>query len=70
MSTLEFYLIRAEQCGREAEASTLVNVRDRHLTAQAVWLDMADRLERTNIGRAEVAASKAEAAEASILTSG
>lgn len=62
MSTLEFYLTRAAQCGREADAATLDNVRERQLTAQSVWLDMADRLERTNEGRAAVAAHKAEAA--------
>ncbi len=68
MSTLEFYLIRAAQSATEAEATNLANVRDRHLAAQAVWLDMAERLERTNEGRAAVAAHKAELA-ATMMTS-
>jgi hypothetical protein len=62
VSTLEFYLTRADQCARDAEATTLVNVRDRHLTARAAWLEMAERLERTNEGRAATAAFKAEQA--------
>jgi hypothetical protein len=63
MSTLEFYLTRAAQCERDAEQSTLNNVRDRHLTAQAAWLLMAERVERTNEGRAQVTAFKAAQAE-------
>jgi hypothetical protein len=62
MSTLEFYHARAVQSGRDAETSQLANVRERHLAAQTVWLEMADRLERMQTGRAEVAAQKAEAA--------
>jgi hypothetical protein len=62
MSTVEFYLTRAAQCSQEAEATTLVNVRERHLNAQSVWLDMAERLERANEGRAAIAAHKAEVA--------
>ncbi|MEQ1548008.1 MAG: hypothetical protein ABL918_05085 [Chakrabartia sp.] len=66
MSTLEFYLTRAAQCGREADETSLVNVRDRHLNAQSVWLEMAERLERTNESRAAVAAHKAEMAVLSV----
>ncbi len=62
MSTLEFYLIRADQCARDAEETSLDNVRDRNLRAREAWLQMADRLERTNESRAEAAAYKAEAA--------
>jgi hypothetical protein len=62
MSTLEFYHARAEQAGRDAATAPLANVRERHLAAQTVWLEMADRLERMQTGRAEVAAQKAEAA--------
>lgn len=61
MSTLEFYQSRAAQCAREAEATNLVNVRERLLNARLAWLQMADRLERTNAARAVGLAHKAEA---------
>jgi putative NADPH-quinone reductase len=67
MSTLEFYFARAAQCSREAEAATLANVRERHLTARDVWLQMADRLERTSQGRADVAAEKQKLADADLV---
>jgi hypothetical protein len=62
VSTLEFYLIRAEQCAKDAEETGLDNVRDRNLRARDAWLLMADKLERTNESRAEAAALKAEMA--------
>jgi hypothetical protein len=62
MSSLEFYMARAEQCAREAAETPLANVKELHLNARSVWLDMADRLERTNEERATVAAHKAEMA--------
>jgi hypothetical protein len=58
MSTLDFYMVRAEQSAREAEEATLANVRERHLAAREVWLDMADRLQRTSDARAENEAGK------------
>ncbi len=58
MSTMEFYRARADQCSREAEATPLANVRDRQLAARDVWLEMADRLERASVSRAETAAEK------------
>lgn len=61
MPTLEFYQARAEECGREAEAATLANVRERSLRAQTAWLMMAARLERTAEERALQAAEKAKA---------
>lgn len=61
VSTLEFYQERAAQCAREAEATNLVNVRDRLLNARLTWLQMAERLERTNESRAVGLAHKAEA---------
>jgi hypothetical protein len=64
MSSLEFYHARAEQCARDAEATSLVNVKELHLNARSVWLDMAERLERTTEERAVVAAHKAEIAAA------
>jgi hypothetical protein len=65
VSTLEFYIDRAAQCAREAEASNLDNVRERHLRSRAAWLAMAERLELTNRARDTLAAEKAAIAEAS-----
>ncbi len=64
MSTFEFYAARAAQCRAEAEAATLVNVRDRCLSAASAWDDMADRVHRTQTYRAEDAARKAQLARA------
>lgn len=61
VSTLEFYHARAAQCAHEAEATNLVNVRERLLNARLAWLQMAERLERTNEARAVGLAPKAEA---------
>ncbi len=59
MSTLEFYDERAAQCRAEADGATLVNVRDRCLSAASAWDDMADRVRRTQNYRVEDAARKA-----------
>jgi len=59
MSTLNFYTERATQCRAEAEATNLVNVRARCLSAASAWDDMADRVRRTQIYRIEDAARKA-----------
>ena len=61
MSTLEFYHTRADQCAREAEATNLANVKERLLNARLAWLQMAERLERTNEARAVGLAHKAQA---------
>lgn len=58
MSTLEFYSERAAQCRAEADGTTLVNVRDRCLSAASAWDNMADRVRRTQIYRVEDAARK------------
>jgi hypothetical protein len=42
--TSDFYLARAEECARDARASSLDNVRDRFLRAENAWRAMADRL--------------------------
>jgi hypothetical protein len=67
VSTMEFYRARADQCSREAEATALTNVRDRQLAARDVWLEMADRLERASVSRAETAAEKERLATAAVL---
>jgi hypothetical protein len=61
MHTRDFCLERAAQCGRDAAASGLANVQERLLAAQGVWLDMADRIDRTARGRADIAVEKARA---------
>ena len=58
----EFYLARAAEARREADAATLSNVRDRCLRSEAAWLSMAERAERTEKMRARSEADKAAAA--------
>ena len=63
-TTNEFYRERAADARRTAEAASLDNVRDRHLTAAEAWEKMAERGERTARKRAETEAYKAaQAAE-------
>ena len=57
--TSDYYRERAADCGREAEAATLDNVRERCLRAQAAWLAMANRIGRSEAFRAQAAATKA-----------
>ncbi|GAA4743926.1 hypothetical protein GCM10023264_06440 [Sphingomonas daechungensis] len=56
----QVYLLRAEQARSEADAATLDNVRDRCLRAEAAWMQMAARAERSEHMRALEAAAKAE----------
>ena len=60
MSTLEFYLARADQCAKDAGETMLDNVRERHLRSREAWLAMAEKIERTNESRATAAAQKAD----------
>jgi hypothetical protein len=57
--TSDFYLARAEECGREAENTALENVRDRALRSQEAWLSMANRLRKGEMMRDRAAAEKA-----------
>lgn len=61
MSNLAFYRERAAECGRDADASVLDNVRERALRAQAAWLQMAARAERGDAMREQTAREKAGA---------
>lgn len=45
-SGLEFYLARAEQARVEAEAATLLHVRERCERSQAAWMALADQAKR------------------------
>lgn len=62
MSQLDFYLTRAAEAKRDAEAATLANVRDRCLRAEAAWSEMAARADRGDKMRAKLDAEKAAAA--------
>lgn len=46
------YRAQAAKCRADADSATLDNVRDRNLRAEAAWLDMAVRQERTDAARA------------------
>ena len=60
-TTLDFYLERAAEARRDGDAATLDNVRDRCRRAEAAWLDMANRIERTQASREENEAAKRDA---------
>lgn len=62
MSQLDFYLARAAEAKRDAEAATLANVRDRCLRAEAAWSEMAARADRGDKMRAKLDAEKAASA--------
>ena len=57
----DVFLLRAEEARTQADEATLDNVRDRCLRAEAAWMEMAARAERTEKMRADQAAA-AEAA--------
>jgi hypothetical protein len=59
MTTLEFYTERAAQCRRDADETTLDNVRERNLNAASAWDAMADRLHRTMAHKEANAAARA-----------
>jgi DNA-binding transcriptional regulator YdaS (Cro superfamily) len=65
MSQHEFYVTRAAEAKRDAEAATLANVRDRCLRAAAAWDAMAARAHRGDAMRARQEADKRALAEAS-----
>lgn len=64
MSTLAFYQEQAARCTRDAEATNLSNVKERHLRSRDAWLAMAERLRQTADARAVAAAQKAATATA------
>ena len=47
MATLKFYLDRAEEARKQAEAATLSHVRDRCRRSEAAWTQLAERLDAT-----------------------
>ena len=54
----DIYRLRAEQAHAEAEEATLENVRERCLRAEAAWMEMAARADRTEKMRADLLAAK------------
>jgi hypothetical protein len=46
-NTLKFYLDRAEEARKQAEAATLSHVRDRCRRSEAAWIQLAERVEAT-----------------------
>ncbi|HEX7855788.1 MAG TPA: hypothetical protein VF503_19055 [Sphingobium sp.] len=62
-TTSDFYLARAAESAREAQAAGLDNVRDRNLRAEAAWLVMADRSLKMETERRHQAADKATRVE-------
>lgn len=59
-ATSEFYLERANECARDAEASLLDNVRDRCRRSEAAWRSMAERVMRGEEMRDTLLAEKAQ----------
>jgi hypothetical protein len=55
----EFYLERAAAAQVSAGAATLDNVRDRWVLAEAAWMEMAARSQRSDRMRAKLIADKA-----------
>ena len=53
----DFYVLRASEARAAAEAATLDNVRERHVTAALAWEAMAVRAARTDKSRADKAAT-------------
>jgi hypothetical protein len=64
MSQELFYLARAAEARKDAAAAVLDNVRERHLTSEAAWSEMAERAGRTDRARLKVIAEKAAARSA------
>lgn len=60
MTLLETYIQRAAECRRDADATTLINVRNRCLNAALAWESMADRAQLAETIRASEAERKAE----------
>ena len=62
MATLKFYLDRAEEARKQAEAATLSHVRDRCRRSEAAWTQLAERLDATEKMRIKQLLLKAAAA--------
>jgi len=61
-NTLQFYLDRADEARKQAEAATLSHVRDRCRRSAAAWTQLADRVAATEKMRQKQLLLKAAAA--------
>lgn len=62
MKDRDLYLQRAAEARDDADRAVLANVRERSLRAEAAWMVMAERAERTERLRAAHEEAKAAAA--------
>ena len=62
MATLKFYLDRADEARKQAEAATLSHVRDRCRRSEAAWTHLAERSAATEKMRLKQLQMKAAAA--------
>ena len=60
-TTLKFYLDRAEEARKQAEAATLSHVRDRCRRSEAAWTQLAERAAATEKMRVKQLMLKAAA---------
>jgi hypothetical protein len=65
-ATSDFYLARAADSARDAQNTSLANVRERCLRAEAAWRAMAERLLRSEEHRTRQAAEKSEHFESEV----
>jgi hypothetical protein len=63
----DFYLARADDCRRDAAESPLANARDRLLTSEASWRQLAARSARSAAIQAKLVADKEAARAAAAL---
>lgn len=63
-SQLDFYRARAEQARADADAASLVHVRERCLRSEAAWLQLAGRAQRAEEMRVKEEQRKAAEKEA------
>jgi hypothetical protein len=61
-NTLQFYLARADEARKQAEAATLSHVRDRCRRSEAAWTQLADRAAANEKARVQQSVLKAAAA--------
>lgn len=61
-NSLQFYLARADEARRQAEAATLSHVRDRYRRSEAAWTQLAERsaaTERMRLKQLQLKAAEA-----------
>ena len=61
-----FYLARADACRNDADAATLANVRDRFVTSETTWRQLAVRAGRVEALHVQLVAEKKAARAAAV----